>query len=361
MKNNIIPVGSVIGIIGGGQLGRMTALAAANLGYKVHIYTPEENSPASHVAYKTTVAPYEDEVAIKEFAKQVDVVSFEFENIPHDSVEVLEEIIPVRPRWQVLHIAQNRIREKNFFKEIGVPTNRFYEVNSLEDLKKGVEFLGGDKALMKTVELGYDGKGQALIKNGENLEEAWESIGKNAAILEEWIPFEKEISVVVAKSNDFDALCYPPAENVHKKGILHTSVVPANISDETRAASIDIAHEIAEKLGLRGLVAVEFFVKQDGGLLVNEIAPRPHNSGHWTMDGCVTSQFEQFVRAICGLPLGAVDILAPIKMLNLIGDDVNGWEEIVKNPNAKLHLYGKREAREGRKMGHVNYITYVSC
>ncbi len=347
----------IIGILGGGQLGRMTALAASNLGYRTHIYCPEDKSPAAEVSTYVTVAPYNDIEQLKIFASNVDVISFEFENIPDKTIRILEDIVNVRPSHKSLHIAQNRLREKSFFGEIGVPTTNFSAVTSIETLKSAYKKLGNDKALLKTCELGYDGKGQIVIHNENELEQAWQDINNLDCILEDFIGFQKEISIIIARDVNENCVIYPPAENIHINGILDTSIVPAIISDKTKYDAEDIAHKIAVGLQHIGILAVEFFVQEDGSLIVNEIAPRPHNSGHWTQDGCVTSQFEQFVRAICGLPLGSSERLANVTMKNLLGTDINEWENILKNPNAKLHLYGKKEARDGRKMGHVNYIN----
>jgi len=353
----IIPPGRTIGIIGGGQLGRMTALAAANLGYKTHIFSPEKDCPASQVAFKITCAPYEDKEALRKFSEKVDVISFEFENIPNDTVVFLEEMNDVRPGSKVLYTAQNRLREKAFFNKIGVPTNRYISVESADSLISGFNELGGRKAVLKTTELGYDGKGQAIIETGgEWLKEIWNSCKMKNAILEEYIDFSKEISAIVARGIDGKSLVFPIGENKHSSGILDSTVVPASIGQKAEREVERMAIKIAEELGLIGILAIEFFVTNDGNIIANEMAPRPHNSGHWTMDGCITSQFEQFVRAICGLPLGSVRQHSSARMRNLIGEDVNNLEDILNDEFAKLHLYGKKEARPGRKMGHVNYV-----
>lgn len=355
----MIEPGKTIGIIGGGQLGRMTALAAANLGYKTHIFCPEANSPASYVAYSTTVAAYDDREALLAFSKAVDVVSFEFENIPHEAVEFLSSNAIVRPNWKSLYIARNRLREKQFFHDIGAAVPGFFAVNSAESLAEGMARLG-TKAVLKTSELGYDGKGQMVVNPGDSPEDIWLQLSTEEAILEAFVPFKKEISVITARSETGEICSFPPAENVHRQGILRTSTAPAAIDDKSLNQAMDIARKAVEKLEFVGLLAIEFFVMEDGNVMVNEMAPRPHNSGHWTQDGCVTSQFEQFVRAICGLPFGAVDIIAPTVMENLIGDDVLQWKEMVVEGHTKLHLYGKCDVREGRKMGHVNRISLKS-
>lgn len=356
--SHIIPPGSTIGIMGGGQLAQMATLAAVSLGYHTHIYSPEPNCPARFVAHKITLATYENKAALKTFAESVDVITFEFENIPAESVQFVEAIVPVRPRWKALEISQNRLKEKAFFNEqIGIKTADYRAVRSLKELKEGFKDLGGEKAILKTAELGYDGKGQHVVHAKTNLEKLWREASMEEGVLEAFVPFEKEISVIIARNEAGETKVFPPAENVHENGILATSTAPAWVADGILQAACDCAKKAVDALQLKGLLAIEFFVTKEGELLVNEMAPRPHNSGHWTMDGCVTSQFEQFIRAVCGLPLGAVEMHSRVTMRNLIGTDVNGWAEILKDPSAKLHLYGKREARAGRKMGHVNVVT----
>lgn len=354
---SMIPPGSTIGIIGGGQLGRMTAMAAASLGYKTHIFCPEQESPATQVAHHHTCADYLDQKALHAFAEAVDVATFEFENIPHDTVLFLEKIVPVHPSSRALHIAQNRIREKTFLTEISVATNRYAHVKTPADLAEAYASIDSKKAVLKTIELGYDGKGQALVENEKDLEKAWENIGQRESILEQFIDFTAEISVIIARGHDGKTALFPAGENTHRQGILRNTVVPATVDAAAVKEAGQMAERIAEALELIGLLAVEFFVKEDGGVLVNEIAPRPHNSGHWTLDGCITSQFEQCIRAICGLPLGSVEQHSAVTMQNLIGDDVNEWQNIAADPAATLHLYGKKDARPGRKMGHVNHIS----
>lgn len=358
----LIPPGSIIGIIGGGQLGRMMALAAANLGYKSHIYCPEADCPASQVAYRTTIADYGDHAALAQFAQAVDVITFEFENIPYASVQLLAGMKKVHPGWKVLHTAQNRLREKRFATECGVETTHYQAVNSLNSLLEAITLLG-TPAILKTTEQGYDGKGQYVIRSlddAKQLEQIFSAKDQEGAfILEAFVDYTKEISVVLARSETGEIACFPPAENRHVGGILDTSIAPANIG-ALASQAISYAHAIAEKLELIGMLAIEFFVTRDNRLLFNEMAPRPHNSGHWTMDGCVTSQFEQCIRAVCGLPLGAVTAHSTIEMKNLIGDDIHHWQDILANPHAKLHIYGKSVPKEGRKMGHINTITPLS-
>ena len=347
--------GSTIGIIGGGQLGRMIANAASELGYKVCIYTDQENSPASHVAHDTIVSAYNDKNALNDFISRVDVITLEFENIPHQTAKQLEEMKILRPGWKILHIIQNRLREKDFINSIGIKTAPYEEVNSLNSLQKAYAEIEG-RCILKTAEFGYDGKGQFKINENTDLTQIWNDNNPGNCILEGMVDFECEISVVIARGEDGKTQSYPSVENRHKDGILDETIAPANINKKTEKQALDIANNIAEKLDIIGVLAVEMFVMKDGNIMVNELAPRPHNSGHWTMNGSVTSQFEQLVRAVCGLPLGSTEIKSKVIMKNLIGDEVNLWEELIKNPNNKIHLYGKQKVRAGRKMGHVNKL-----
>lgn len=354
-SNNKIPPGRTIGIIGGGQLGRMSAVAAAELGYKTHIFTPEKNSPASHVSAQTTVAPYEDEEALKKFAQGVDIITFEFENVPAASVKLLADLKPVRPGWQCLEIAQDRVREKTFASELGIPTAPWAEVRSNADLEKAIKKIG-TPAILKTTRMGYDGKGQVRINQGDNATKAWEELGSDVGILEGFVDFAMEVSVITARGIDGVMESFDVVQNHHKNGILDITIAPAPVSDVLRARAIDTAEKMAEKMNLIGLLAVEMFITHDDGILVNEMAPRPHNSGHWTQDGCKTSQFEQFIRAVCGIKLGTAERHSDAVMKNLIGADVDDWETIIEDGENKLHLYGKNESRPGRKMGHVNRL-----
>ncbi len=353
-KSHPLAPGSVIGIMGGGQLGRMTALAAARIGYRCHIFCPEQDSPASQVSAATTVAPYDDEQALKAFGEAVDVVTFEFENIPHQSVQWLAERAVVRPGWQSLAVSQDRLLEKEFINKIA-PTTPYRRVESAAELEAAAAEIGRP-AVLKTARMGYDGKGQVLIAPDCNYAEAWAEMGSGVGILEAFVDLEREISVIVARSPGGGWATYPPVENRHVNHVLDTTIAPASLSDGMAKDAVGIAHAIADGLDLVGLLAVEMFVTRSGKLLVNEIAPRPHNSGHWTMDACPTSQFEQFVRAVCGLPLGDTTPHHDAEMKNLLGSAVNGWADLLAEPGARLHLYGKREAREGRKMGHVNRL-----
>lgn len=350
-----LPPGSTIGIVGGGQLGRMAALAAARLGYRVHVFCPEADAPASLVSAATTVADYTDSAAMEAFSAKVDVVTFEFENVPAESVRLMAEHVPVRPCWKVLEVAQDRIAEKVFFNRIGVATAPWREVRSAAELATAVDAIGRP-AVLKTTRLGYDGKGQVKITADSDLDQAWAALAAEIGVLEGFIDFAGEISVVVARGIDGAWAAFDPVWNVHRNHILDTTIAPAPIARELAAEAMEIAHRTAEELGVVGLLAVEMFVTRAGGLLANEMAPRPHNSGHWTMDACVTDQFEQFVRAVCALPLGAPERLADAEMKNLIGNDIEAWLDILHDPAARLHLYGKAEARPGRKMGHVTHL-----
>lgn len=354
-SNFLVSPGGVIGIIGGGQLGRMTAIAAARLGYKCHIFTPEENSPASQIAFATTIAEYDDLKALEAFAKQVDVVTFEFENIPSAVLEFLESLVPVRPNRKALEIAQNRLKEKRFFNDLGIDTAPWREVNSLSDLEAALKEIGYP-AVIKTTTLGYDGKGQAKISCAADILGAWEIIKGREAVLEGFVDFHSEISVIIAQSADGAWAAYDVVENIHKNHILDLTIAPANIEPALAQLAVKLVHRAVEALGLIGVLAVELFVTKNHRLLVNEMAPRPHNSGHWTIDATASSQFEQLVRAVCGLPLGSPYRTSNAVMKNLIGDDVNNWQEALKDPAAKLHLYGKAEVRPGRKMGHITRL-----
>ena len=352
----MIPPGSTIGILGGGQLGRMTALAAAALGYKSHVYCPDPNGPAKHVTAFSTTAAYEDQAALACFADAVDVVTFEFENVPAETAEFLAQRKPVRPSPMVLGISQDRLREKDFLRSIEVATTEYQEVSNAAALTRAVRTLGLP-AVLKSVRYGYDGKGQVKIAGDRDIEACWREMGAPVGILEGFVDFACEISVIVARSGPGLLATYAPAENQHANHILDTTIVPARVTPEVTMRAEAIARHIAERLDLVGLIAVEMFVKPDDHVLVNELAPRPHNSGHWTLNGAVTSQFEQLVRAICGLPLGSPERHSDAVMKNLIGSDVEKWREAVTEPNAKLHLYGKEKALPGRKMGHVTRLT----
>jgi len=355
MPDTPLPPGSIIGILGGGQLGRMTAMAAARLGYRCHIFTLEPGGPAAQVASAETIASYDDVAALDAFAAAIDVVTFEFENIPVSSIQRLQQQVPARPGPKALAAAQDRVVEKAFLTSIDVPTAPHAEIRGIADLERAVAEIGVPSVL-KTARFGYDGKGQVRIGAQSDLGAAYREMGADRGVLEAWIDFELEFSIIAARATDGDIAVFDPAENRHRDHILTESRVPARISPELAEAARQIAEKIAVALDLVGLVAVEMFATREGGLIVNEIAPRPHNSGHWTMDACDTCQFEQFVRAICGLPLGSTTRHADVVMANLIGAEVETWPEILRQPRSRLHLYGKHEARAGRKMGHVNHL-----
>jgi len=354
-----LPPGATIGILGGGQLGRMTALAAANLGYRSHIYCPEAEAPATQVTSLTSIADYDDETSLTDFAKAVDVVTYEFENVPFATAETLARRVPVRPGPQVLRICQNRLREKEFCRAADVPTTRFAAIGGVRELHDRVAEFGWP-CVLKTAEFGYDGKGQIAIGRDTDLDAAWAQVAKAAApagvILESYVDFRLEISVIVARGLDGARQTYVPVENQHKNHILDQTIVPARVSEKVADKAEGIARHLAEKIDLAGLLAIEMFVTADEQVLVNELAPRPHNSGHWTLDAAVTSQFEQLVRAIAGLPLGTPDRLADAVMKNLLGAEAAAAQAAWSDPNEKLHLYGKNEARPGRKMGHTTKL-----
>ena len=354
--NAPLAVGSTIGIIGGGQLGRMTAQAASKLGFKTHIFTPEVDSPAAQVADGCTIAAYDDIGALGTFADAVDVVTFEFENIPFESVEILSNRVPVRPDWNALRISQDRVLEKDFINQADIPTAPWQgPLASIHDLEKAVAKLGRP-AVLKSTRLGYDGKGQAKIDAETDLKDAWQQMGSSEGILEGFVDFEMEISVIVARGVSGEIAAFDAVENRHTNHILDVTLAPAPISHMQAREARRVAETIVGALNLVGLLAVEMFVTRDGRILVNEIAPRPHNSGHWTIEGCHASQFEQFVRAVSGMALGDPSRVADAKMKNLIGDDVHAWAEAAPEKDCFVHLYGKKEARPGRKMGHVTRL-----
>jgi 5-(carboxyamino)imidazole ribonucleotide synthase len=348
-----IPPGSTIGILGGGQLGRMTALAAARLGYRCIVYAPDEHSVAGDVAAGHVCGAFDDATALAHFAAQVDVITYEFENVPEAAVAICQKLKPVCPGTRPIHIAQHRLREKRFFQGLGIGTADYEPIYSDADIMAACALPG----ILKTCTEGYDGKGQVRVGDRAELATAWQSLGRRDCILEALVDFRCEISVIVARALDGDTRCFPVGLNDHRDGILRTTTVPAGLPGDVIATAERYGVELARGLDLIGLVALEMFVTRDGLVLANEMAPRPHNSGHWTMDACATSQFEQLVRAICGLPLGSVDVLAPSRMLNLIGNEAQDWLRYLADPTARLHLYGKATARPGRKMGHVTFVS----
>jgi 5-(carboxyamino)imidazole ribonucleotide synthase len=348
--------GAVIGILGGGQLGRMTALAAARLGYRCHVFAPEADGPAAQVTHRTTIAPYDDAAAVARFARAVDVVTIEFENLPLEPLRELARAVPMRPAPDVLAICQDRVREKAFLAAIGVPTARNWMVRDARELAGALGEHRG-RGVLKTARFGYDGKGQLPVEAGADAAAAWAAFGADIGVLEAWIDFATEISVITARAADGAQVSYPPVLNQHREHILARTIAPAPIAPELAAEAIALAERIAAALDVIGLLAVEMFVTRDGRLLVNELAPRPHNSGHWTLDACAVSQFEQLVRAVCGLPLGAPAPFAEAVMDNLLGADIEAWPELLAEPGARVHVYGKREIRPGRKLGHVTRLT----
>ena len=355
-----LPPNAVIGIVGGGQLGRMSAMAAARLGYRCHILTPEPGSPAAQVSAACTLAEYEDTDALRSFAASVDVITFEFENVSAEGLDLLASIRPVRPSPHVLRISQDRIAEKRFLNQAGVPTAPWVAVHGLDELTDaagGRTPPGGLPGVLKTTRGGYDGKGQTMLRLGADLADTWQQMDPKPLILERLIAFTSEISVLVARGGDGSGVVLDPVENRHRNHILDLTLAPARISPETASQARAIAWTVAQKLDLVGLLAVEMFVQADGRVLVNEIAPRPHNSGHWTLDACATSQFELHVRAVAGLPLLPVRRHSDAVMKNLVGPEETAlWPEIMATPGLIGHLYGKAEARPGRKMGHVTCL-----
>jgi 5-(carboxyamino)imidazole ribonucleotide synthase len=348
--------GAVIGVLGGGQLGRMTALAAARLGYRCHVFAPEPDCPAAQVTSLATIGPYEDPGALAGFARAVDVITIEFENLPLGPVAELARAKPVRPAPEVLAICQDRAQEKTFLHRIGAPTTPYWVVRDARDLARALDENGG-RAVLKTARFGYDGKGQLALGPGIDADAAWARLAAEVGVLEAWVDFAAEISVITARGADGAIVSYPPVQNRHEEHILARTIAPAPIAPELAAEAIGLAERIAAALGIVGLLAVEMFVTRDDRLLVNELAPRPHNSGHWTIDACAVSQFEQLVRAVCGLPLGAPAPFAGAVMDNLLGAAVDRWLDLLTEPGARVHLYGKREIRPGRKLGHVTRLT----
>ena len=359
MKPSPLLPGATIGVLGSGQLGRMFAIAARRLGYRVHTYSPETDTPAGQVSDKEWTSSYEDHASLAMFAKSVDVVTFEFENIPVDSVNCVAALRPVHPRANVLHVAQNRLREKTYLSEYGFPVTPFQRVRSKPELEMAVKKIGVP-AVLKTAGFGYDGKGQKKVASLSEAQAAYETFKGAEAVLEAFVPFEKEISVVAARGVDGAFAAFAVMENVHKNHILDVTICPARISSKTARKAVDLARGIFESLKVVGVMCVEMFLKGNGELIVNELAPRPHNSGHLTIDAFATSQFEQQVRAVCGLPLGSTEQLRPAAMVNLLGDlwgkGTPRWEKALRMEGVHLHLYGKSEARPGRKMGHLTAL-----
>ncbi|MGC9449390.1 5-(carboxyamino)imidazole ribonucleotide synthase [Cereibacter sphaeroides] len=349
-----LPPGSTIGILGGGQLGRMLSVAAARLGFRTHIFEPSANPPAADVAHAVTTAPYEDEAALQAFAASVDVITYEFENIPTSALDLLEALKPLHPNRRALAVSQDRLEEKGFLTGLGLAVAPYRPVGSREDLEAAIHGIG-TPAILKTTRLGYDGKGQARLMEPDDAAEAFAAMGGQPAVLEGFVRFTHEVSVIAARGRDGSVAVYEPGENVHLSGILHTTTVPARLTASQRTDAVLLAGRILNALDYVGVMGVELFVTPEA-LLVNEIAPRVHNSGHWTQNGCAVDQFEQHIRAVTGWPLGDGSRFADVEMENLIGHDVARVPALALEKHTAIHLYGKAEARPGRKMGHVNRI-----
>lgn len=359
-SDQVLLPGATLGVFGSGQLGRMFALAAARMGYRVHVFSPEADSPAGQVAASQTVADYADLDAVAKFARGVDVVTLEFENVPTSATDAAARIVPVHPSSEVLHVTQNRLREKRFLESVGIGCTQFAEITTAEQLAKAVEEIG-TPAVLKTTAWGYDGKGQTKIDSAADATGAWDRLQRAPAIYEGWVEFQQELSVIVARSTAGEIASYPAIANDHVNHILDVSVCPDPKLGTATAKAQQLAEEVCRKLGAVGTIGVEFFLTTSGELLVNEIAPRPHNTGHLTIDACGTSQFEQQVRAICGLPLGSTELKCPAAMANLLGDlwqqGEPAWDQIVGDTGLHLHLYGKAEPKPGRKMGHLTVLA----
>lgn len=358
MSGPIYP-GATIGVLGSGQLGRMFAISARRMGYRVHTLSPDNDTPTGQVADLEVQAAYDDLDAVRRFARNVSVVTFEFENVPGATAEAVAQFAPVRPAGPVLHTIQNRLREKSFLSRAGFPVTPFVTVRSATELEAGLVRLGCP-AVLKTAGWGYDGKGQFKIDAADQAEEAWRAVNTGEAVLEAFVDFEREVSVIGARGTDRSVVTFPVIENVHRNHILDLSCCPARISEKTAREAAEIARGVLESLDCVGVLCVELFVSRDGRLLINELAPRPHNSGHLTIDACTTCQFEQQLRAICGLPLGSTELLRPAAMANLLGDiwtdGEPDWGAVCALADVKLHLYGKLQARPGRKMGHLTAL-----
>ena len=359
MTNPILP-GATLGMLGSGQLGRMFTIAARRLGYRVHVLSPDSDTPTGQVADNEIRADYLDLDRVAEFARSVSVVSFEFENVPAETTEVCLKYCPVRPAGSVLFTSQNRLREKTFLRDAGLPVTPFIAVRSAQELSAALQ-QHGVPAVLKTADWGYDGKGQVVVRSLQDAASAWATLDVPQAILEKFIDFECELSIVAARGLDGQFVSYGPMGNSHSNHILDVSICPAVSPSAVATEAVEISRAVLEKLDVIGVMCVEFFLTKSGQLLINETAPRPHNSGHLTIDAHVTCQFEQQVRAICGLPLGSSELRCPSAMANLLGDVWQGgepdWISALSHPNLKLHLYGKQEARVGRKMGHLTVLS----
>ncbi|MDU8909667.1 5-(carboxyamino)imidazole ribonucleotide synthase [Aestuariicoccus sp. MJ-SS9] len=349
-----LPPGSTIGILGGGQLGRMLSVAASRLGFKCHIYEPSAGCPAGHVAHRVTTAAYDDEPALRAFGQSVDVITYEFENIPTAALDILQSLRPIHPGREALRVSQDRVTEKSFLRDLGLATAPFAAVDDADSLEAAIAQTGLP-AILKTRRFGYDGKGQVRLSTPEDAETALDEIAHAPAILEGFVDFTHEVSVIAARGQDGSVACYDPGENVHREGILRTTTVPATLRPQQRTDAVLLAAKILNALDYVGVMGVELFVTPQG-LIVNEIAPRVHNSGHWTQNGCVIDQFEQHIRAVAGWPLGDGSRHTDVTMQNLIGDDVDDIPALAKAPGTAIHLYGKADTKPGRKMGHVNIV-----
>lgn len=345
-----------LGILGGGQLGRMSAIAAARLGITTHIYCPEQGCPASLVTPYFTCANYEDKEALKAFAEKVDVITYEFENIPLETIEFLKTLKPVYPDSKLLEVSQNRLKEKEFLNSIDIQTAPWAPCHSADDITSVLQDWQTGQCIIKTARFGYDGKGQIFHKDNANVQESWHNLNTQEAVIEGIIDFDYEVSVIIARDINGGTAVYPTVKNAHKNHILDKTFYPSPLPADLEQQAHDMAEKIAQKVALVGVLALELFVTKDGQLLANEIAPRTHNSGHWTIDACTTSQFDNHVRCVCGLPVGAPAPHSHAEMHNLIGDDIERLDEYMATQGAHIHLYGKTEARVGRKMGHVTIL-----
>jgi 5-(carboxyamino)imidazole ribonucleotide synthase len=363
-QSRAIGPGAVLGVLGGGQLGRMFTIAARQMGYRIHSYSPDEDTPAGQVADVEVTASYEDLDALRAFAGGVDAVTFEFENVPFEAIDAVEELAPVRPSGLALHTAQQRAREKTFLADHGFPTVAFARAATLDELFASVGQIG-TPAIVKTAAFGYDGKGQYPVTRTDDLERIWKAIGHQEVVVEKRISLQAEISVICARGLDGETAHYPVFQNRHRNHILDVTTAPAEVPREVATRAVEITRAILEELQYVGVLGVEFFLSTDGDLLVNELAPRPHNSGHLTIDAAVTSQFEQQVRAVCGLPLGCTELLRPAAMANLLGELWDGaepnWVAAARFPDVKLHLYGKTAPRAARKMGHLTCLAKTAA
>ncbi|MEQ6201675.1 5-(carboxyamino)imidazole ribonucleotide synthase [Sulfitobacter sp. HNIBRBA2951] len=349
-----LPTGATIGILGGGQLGRMLSVAAARLGLRTHVYEPGQNPPAADVAHRVTTASYDDVEALTAFAKSVDLVTYEFENIPTSALDVIEAIAPIHPNRRALGTSQDRLVEKNFLQQIGLTVAPFADITDAASLDAAIARIG-TPAILKTRRFGYDGKGQSRLSSADDAPAALDDMAGAPAVLEGFVDFSIEISIIAARNPQGEIACYDPGQNVHKDGILHTTTVPATLPPRLRTDAVLLAANILNALDYVGVMGVELFVTPQG-FIVNEIAPRVHNSGHWTQNGCAVDQFEQHIRAIAGWPLGDGSRHSDVVMENLIGDDVAQVPTLAREPGCAIHLYGKVETKAGRKMGHVNRI-----